>query len=711
MLTTRVGFRYNGGISAPVPTLSLRVNRRREWRLRAAIVLCASVFLSTSDARGTVLTFDISGIANFQAAPQGYGDNVTSSTMGSFSYGAAQGFTPNVTVAYGNSTPTLWTTQYGDLTNVLFENSDNTGVLNITLTAGPGVTVRLHSFDLAAYAPNFSSDPTINSVTVYDVADTVVFSQNNVPVSRTARTPFVFDPPLASGRLRIEVNALNLGALNDDIAADNITFSQTGAPPLGTPASREFYFTTFGNNNGYGHGSFSWDGAALSGTAATLAALPGLTVDGSLAIGADGNIYSGRAGRVLQINPVTGEVQNVASGVNNNVTSIDPAGTTVYVGWKDTDLATLATGNTFGPGTPRNVTGDDQVATGLAWEPNGTVWYTTGGENPGNFGNVGRMDLTNYVTTRAISTISATTITYDPFTGHLFTAGVNGIAQIDPVTNTVVSTWVNPRGAGLFIQNLQATGEGHLVAFDSGNSDALLRLWDFSNGSRLIGQPDTINASVAVPVLSGGLAFAEVPDFPLITSPLYVTTRIGQQFVYVLETNGPVTDYTAGALPPGLVFDVAPQSITGTPTQTGTFQVPLTASNAFGTASVTLTINVLPAATLAIISGTSATGRTGEPFRFQVITSGGGAGTQLNATSLPAGLSVNPATGLISGTPTGDGNFRVELTATDGSSTATATLQLTFSSDPTLPVIVSPSERSVAPGETFSYTISAPSAA
>ena len=678
----------------------------------AAVIVGCLLLAGAARVGATVLTFDVTGLFNDQAAPQAYGDNVTGSTMGNFSYGAAEGFTPNVAVEYGDSTPSLWTTQYGDLANVLFESADSTGVLNVTLTGQPGVTVRLHSFDLAAYTPDFASDPTINSVTVYDSANAVVFTQSNVSISRTTRTALVFDPPLASESLRIEINALNLGAQNDGIAADNITFSQTGTPSAGTPVSREFYFTTFGGNNIYGHGSFSWDGVALSGTAVTLGSLDSLTVDGSLVVGADGNIYSGRAGTVTQINPLTGGKIRVNSGVNNNVTSIDPARTTVYVGWKHgTDLATLETGNAFGPGTPRNVTGDDQGATGLAWETDGTVWYTTGGETPADLGNVGRIDLSTFVTTRVLSGVSATSITYDPFTGHIFTAGVDGIAQIDPATDTIVSRWLNPRGIGMFIANLQATGEGHLVATDGGPGP-LLRLWDFTTGSGLIGEPDTIVAAIPIQVPDGGIAFADVPDFPLITSPLNVTTRIGQQFVYVLETSAPVSGYTAGPpLPPGLVFDVAPQSITGSPTQTGTFQVPLTVTNAFGTTSATLTIDVLPAATLAIISGTSATGRTGEPFRFQVITSGGSAATQLSVAGLPAGLSLSPATGLISGTPTVDGNFRVALTATDGGSTATATLQLTFSSDPTLPVIVSPSETSVAPGETFSYTISAPSEA
>ena len=56
----------------------------------------------------------------------------------------------------------------------------------------------------------------------------------------------------------------------------------------------------------------------------------------------------------------------------------------------------------------------------------------------------------------------------------------------------------------------------------------------------------------------------------------------------------------------------------------------------------------------------------------------------------------------------GGREFLVQLTATDGASSTTETLQLTFISDPTVPVIVTPSEVTISPGQTFSYVISAP---
>ena len=210
------------------------------------------------------------------------------------------------------------------------------------------------------------------------------------------------------------------------------------------------------------------------------------------------------------------------------------------------------------------------------------------------------------------------------------------------------------------------------------------------------------------------LASAELYDLgpPVITSPLVATGAIDLAFVYQFEASGATSlGVTDTDLPGGLIFDPVLSAITGQPGQTGTFQVGLSASNASGTTNATLVITIQPAPTSGpvIMSSTSAKGRTGLPFSFQVITSGSSSLARLTATGLPPGLSVDPVTGLISGIAPTDGSSAVTLTVTDGNQTTTSSLQLSFSSDLALPVIISPSTAALLIGQPFGYTIMAPS--
>ncbi len=181
---------------------------------------------SRGGVNAAVLTFDIAGSTDFSAIDQDYGDRITSASTGNFSYGIAEGFTTNVVVSYGNSDPSFWSTGYGNLTNVLFEDTDNIGILTITFTADPDFEVRLHSFDLAAFG---GSDLTIALVDVSGSGGSL-FSASNATISASTFTPFAFGTPLQSDQVTITINATNLGSLNDNIGIDNITFSQVDIP-------------------------------------------------------------------------------------------------------------------------------------------------------------------------------------------------------------------------------------------------------------------------------------------------------------------------------------------------------------------------------------------------------------------------------------------------------------------------------------------------
>jgi hypothetical protein len=112
-----------------------------------------------------------------------------------------------------------------------------------------------------------------------------------------------------------------------------------------------------------------------------------------------------------------------------------------------------------------------------------------------------------------------------------------------------------------------------------------------------------------------------------------------------------------------------------------------------------------------IASQTAAKGRVGQPFKFYVYTNRGTPAARINASGLPAGLSIDPVSGLISGTPVAAGSSAVTLTVTDGNFATNATLQLTFTADPAVPVINSANLAPLTVGQFFSYEITAPSSA
>jgi NHL repeat len=193
-----------------------------------------------------------------------------------------------------------------------------------------------------------------------------------------------------------------------------------------------------------------------------------------------------------------------------------------------------------------------------------------------------------------------------------------------------------------------------------------------------------------------------------VTAPPLITT-VGQPFVYQLDTTG-ATSFAVNNPPPGLSLDTQGRAaIVGVPSAAGTFQVGISVTYPTVTTNSTLTITVqpVPVSGPIIASGTSATGRVGRPFSFQVYTTGGTSAARLSASGLPPGLSADPVTGIISGSAAAKGSSIATLTVTDGSFTATATLQLTFIADPARPVIISPGYASLTPNVFFTYTINA----
>jgi len=283
------------------------------------------------------------------------------------------------------------------------------------------------------------------------------------------------------------------------------------------------------------------------------------------------------------------------------------------------------------------------------------------------------------------------------------------------ITGSVRDTFGQPI-AGVDLDASQNSYDGGCVTTDA-NGNYIIKVlggsWNVAVRNEELnarGFNDVASQNVTI---SGGTAtanFVATPLPPEIISPTSAAGTVGQQFVYQFETRF-ATSRNVTNLPPGLAFTPGLSAITGTPTAAGVFQSNLSAIGGGGTTNATLTITIQPAPTSGpvIVGSTAAKGRTGQFFSLHVVTTGGSPTARLSASGLPPGLNADPIAGVISGIPTSDGSFPVTLTVTDGNSTTTSILQLTFTSDPALPVIVSPDRAALTPGAPFNYTIVAPS--
>lgn len=145
----------------------------------------------------------------------------------------------------------------------------------------------------------------------------------------------------------------------------------------------------------------------------------------------------------------------------------------------------------------------------------------------------------------------------------------------------------------------------------------------------------------------------------------------------VVTTNGvPPFVFTASGLPPGLSMDTG-GLITGTPTTNGVYSVTVDVVDAFlGTANTTFSWTIV--APLVFNDPGPQSSVAGNAVNLAMTGASGGTGTgyQWNATGLPAGLSINATSGVISGTlslNSGAGTpYQVTVTLTDSSGRATS---------------------------------------
>ena len=174
-------------------------------------------------------------------------------------------------------------------------------------------------------------------------------------------------------------------------------------------------------------------------------------------------------------------------------------------------------------------------------------------------------------------------------------------------------------------------------------------------------------------VIAAGLTISTPPGLPAAT--------VGAAYTTTLQASGGTSPYqwavTAGSLPAGLNFS-GQGSLSGTPTSSGAFTITVDVTDANSNrASKQFTLAVVGAIT---ITSTTLPDASTQSQYSQTLTAAGGTppySWSVTAGALPNGLSLQPATGLLSGTPASTGAFNFTVTVTDANS-ATATQQFSI---------------------------------
>jgi microsomal dipeptidase-like Zn-dependent dipeptidase len=181
-----------------------------------------------------------------------------------------------------------------------------------------------------------------------------------------------------------------------------------------------------------------------------------------------------------------------------------------------------------------------------------------------------------------------------------------------------------------------------------------------------------------------------VDQAPAITSTSTATTfTVGAAGSFTATATGyPAPTFSeTGALPGGVTLNTATGVLSGAPAagSGGLYHITITASNGVspnGTQSFTLTVDQAPAITSTSTATTFTVGAAGS---FTVTATGYPAPTFSETGALPGGVTLNPTTGLLGGTPTAGGVYNLTIITSNGvSPNATQNFTLTVDQAPAI---------------------------
>ncbi len=161
---------------------------------------------------------------------------------------------------------------------------------------------------------------------------------------------------------------------------------------------------------------------------------------------------------------------------------------------------------------------------------------------------------------------------------------------------------------------------------------------------------------------------------PTITSSLTASAVAGASFSYQITGTKFPTSFGATGLPAGSDINTATGVISGAPMVDGVFEITVSATNSAGSDSKSLVLTISIPPPPVITSALSVSGSINVPLTYQIVGTNGP--TSYNATGLPAWLSVNTTTGVLTGTPPAVGSFQVTIGAANFGGSDSETLSI-----------------------------------
>src|SRR5665213_3509900 len=274
------------------------------------------------------------------------------------------------------------------------------------------------------------------------------------------------------------------------------------------------------------------------------------------------------------------------------------------------------------------------------------------------------------------------------------------IAVSPAPVNITTASLPNGQVGASYAQTLLATGGtgGYTWSISSGSLSAGLSL---GTSGQITGTPTTSgNSSFTVKVndTSSGSATRAL-SINIAAAPVTITTtsllsgEAGIPYSQTLQASGGTGSYTwsltSGALPRGLTLNSSGR-ISGTPTSASTASFSVTVSDsAAGSSTATLAMPIAPA--LALGACPMVTGIVGQAYSATLSASGGTPpyAWTLSIGQLPTGLTLNPVSGQISGSPSAAGTFNFGIKVSDQNSATSISNCTVVISVPAAPLTIS----------------------